>query len=386
MNVRTHSHRNTPREARGFSLVELLLALALGLVVVAGIVQLFVGNQQSYAVLTGQARLQENGRFALEFISRASRSAGFLGCIQEPETLVRGLTGGWNLIPEVDVTRPVQAFDSTGVSTWSPSLSTLPRSETVDTNVRFADMGIDSRLIAPGTDVLVLRGIRGGGTELAEVLQPDGAPVIVATGGETDIAPDDIVMIANCEQAAVVRATDVEIAGDEATLSLDIGVVGGLPSGPGAALYQNSASVVGPTGSVPFTLSFLGRSYSEDTLVGAIESNFFFIAPGLGEDQAGDAPLALWQKTGTAAPVELVQGIENLQVLFGIDTTLTDGIPSANRYVTAGAIGTTADDLRSIVAIRVTVTANSVDAVEDGEPLRRTFTKTLLVRNANPEV
>jgi type IV pilus assembly protein PilW len=382
MNIRTHARRN----ATGFSLIELLLALTLGLVVVSGIVQLFVGNQQTYAILTGQARMQENGRFALEFISRSARSAGFLGCAQDPETLVRGLTGGWNLIPEVDVTRPVQAFDSTGVSTWSPVLTTLPRSETIDTNVRFADAGIDTRLIAPGTDVLVLRGLRGGGTQLAETLQPDGTPLVVAPEGETDIAADDIVMIANCEQAAVVRVTDVDVSGDEASLSLAIGGVGGLPSGPGEALYRNAASVVGPTGSIPFTLSFLGRSYSEDALVGVVESSFFYVAPGLGEDDQGDAPLALWQKTGTAAPVELVQGIENLQVLYGIDTTLTDGIPSANRYVTPGSIGSTADALRPVVSLRVTITANSVDAVDDGEPLRRTFTKTLLVRNANPEV
>ena len=38
------------------------------------------------------------------------------------------------------------------------------------------------------------------------------------------------------------------------------------------------------------------------------------------------------------------------------------------------------------MALRVAVTANSVDAVtEDGNPLSRTFTKTILLRNANPE-
>ncbi|MEZ5595958.1 MAG: hypothetical protein R3E84_06125 [Pseudomonadales bacterium] len=37
----------------------MLLALALGLVVTAGIVQLFVGNNQTYTVLQGQSRLQE---------------------------------------------------------------------------------------------------------------------------------------------------------------------------------------------------------------------------------------------------------------------------------------------------------------------------------------
>ena len=381
MNTQRQIHRPRARAA-GFSLVELLLALALGLVVVTGIVQLFVGNSQTYSVLSGQARMQENGRFALEFIARAARSAGFLGCTREPEALVRGLAGGWNLIPEVDVTRPVMGYDGAGSSSWSPPLTTLPRSESIDTNVRFAGRGIDTRLIAPGTDVLVFRGLRGTATHLAAVLQPDGTPVVVAPDDDPGIVADDIVMIANCEQAAVVRVTDVSAGGGEATLQLGIGPIGGLPSGPGEALYRNAATVVSPTGSVPFTLSFIGRSYGEDTLVGAVESNFFFVAPGLGEDSTGAAPLALWQKTGTAAPVELVQGIEDLQVQFGIDTTLNDGVPNATRYVTAGNV----PDPSQIVTVRVSITANSVDAVQDGQRLRRTFTKTLLVRNANPEL
>jgi type IV pilus assembly protein PilW len=368
--------------AAGFSLVELLLALALGLVVVTGIVQLFVGNSQSYAVLNGQARMQENGRFALEFIARAARSAGFFGCAQEPQSLVRGLTGGWNLIPEVDVTRPVMGFDGNAGGGWTPALTTLPRSEAVDTNVRFAGMGIDTRVIQPGTDVLVFRGVRAGGARLAEVLQPTGTPVIAAPGGESPIAPDDIVVVANCEQAAVVRVTDVDVAGNRAELALAPGAVGGLPVGPGEALYRNATTVVSPTGPIPFTLSFIGRAYGEDAIVSPVESNFFFIAPGLGVADDGQPPMALWQKVGTAAPVELVQGIEDLQVLFGIDTTLTDGVPNANRYVTAGNV----PDVAQIVSVRVSVTANSVDAVDGGERLRRTLSKTLLVRNSNPEL
>jgi type IV pilus assembly protein PilW len=318
----------------------------------------------------------------MDFIARSARSAGFLGCARDPENLVRGLTGSWNLIPEVDITRPVMGFDSTGPSSWSPALTTLPRSETVDTNVRFDDMGIDTRLIEPGTDVLVFRGAREPGVQLAEVLQPTGTPVIAAPDGESPIEPDDIVVISSCEQAAVVRVTDVDVAGDEATLQIAQGQIGGLPSGPGETLYRNAANVLSPTGTIPFTLSFVGRSYGEDTIVSPIESSFFFIAPGLGLDNTGEAPLALWQKLGTAAPVELVQGIEDLQVLFGIDTTLNDGIANANRYVTAPNV----PDLAQIVSVRVTVTANSVDAVDDGERLRRTFTKTFLVRNANPEL
>jgi type IV pilus assembly protein PilW len=372
--------------AAGFSLIELMLALALGLIVVTGIVQLFVGNSQTYAMLNGQARMQENGRFALEFIARAARSAGYFGCAQEPANLVRGLTGGWGLVPEVDVTRPVMGFDGNAGGTWSPVLTTLPRTEAVNTNVRFAGRGIDTRLIAPGTDVLVFRGVRSPGARLAEVLQPTGNPVIAAPDEQSPIAEDDIVVIANCQQAAVVRVTDVAVtgSGDEATatLALATGQVADLPSGPGEPLFRNADTVLSPTGSIPFTLSFLGQSYGEDTIVSPVESSFFFIAPGLGVANDGEPPLALWQKIGTAAPVELVQGIEDLQVLFGIDTTLNDGVANANRYVTAANI----PDVSQVVSVRVSVTANSVDTVDGDQRLRRAFSKTLVLRNSDPEL
>ena len=61
-------------------------------------------------------------------------------------------------------------------------------------------------------------------------------------------------------------------------------------------------------------------------------------------------------------------------------------VANANEYVTADDLGFDPVDLSQVVALRVSVTANSVDAVtEDGNPLRRTFTKTIVLRNANPE-
>jgi len=368
------------RQGAGFSLIELLLALALGLVVVAGVVQLFVGNSQTYAVLSGQARMQENGRFALEFIARAVRSAGYIGCAPARQNVLRGLTGEWRLIPEVDLTWPVRGFDGDPGGAWTPPLTGLPRSEKIDTNVRFAGMGIDTRLIVPGTDVLVLGGVRAPGARLTEVLSPTGNPVIAAPDGVAPIVPDDVVVIADCAQAAVVRVTDVTVAGDVATLELAIGQVAGLASGPGEPLYRNAATVLSGTGSAPFTLSLAGLSYGDGTTISAVERSFFFIAPGLGADSTGATPRALWQKIGTAAPVELVQGVEDLQVLYGIDGTPNDRTVNVSQYVTAANVtGST-----HIVALRASVTASSIDAVNAGAGLQRTFSRTIRVRNALP--
>jgi hypothetical protein len=72
-----------------------------------------------------------------------------------------------------------------------------------------------------------------------------------------------------------------------------------------------------------------------------------------------------------------------MQVLYGIDTTLTDDISNPNQYVVAAAV----PDPRQVVSIRVTLTVNSIDEVtEDNDTLTRTFSKTILVRNANPQL
>ena len=62
----------------GLSLIELMVAMALGLFLLAGIVQVFLGSKQSFNVIHTQTHMQENGRFAMEFIAQSLKNAGYL--------------------------------------------------------------------------------------------------------------------------------------------------------------------------------------------------------------------------------------------------------------------------------------------------------------------
>lgn len=66
-----------PRSQKGLSLIELLVGLALGLVLMVGVLQVFLASRQTYASNEAMSRLQENGRFALEFIANSARLAGY---------------------------------------------------------------------------------------------------------------------------------------------------------------------------------------------------------------------------------------------------------------------------------------------------------------------
>jgi type IV pilus assembly protein PilW len=70
--------RRRPRQAaRGFSIIEMLVAMTIAMVLTVVISQLFLTSKQTYGTQEEQARMQENGRFALELLARELRQAGF---------------------------------------------------------------------------------------------------------------------------------------------------------------------------------------------------------------------------------------------------------------------------------------------------------------------
>lgn len=68
---------------RGMSLVELLVAMVLSVFVIGTVITIFVGSKQSYQLHESLSRIQENGRYALQVLGRDIRLAGHLGEIQE---------------------------------------------------------------------------------------------------------------------------------------------------------------------------------------------------------------------------------------------------------------------------------------------------------------
>ncbi|PCI20615.1 MAG: hypothetical protein COB62_04440 [Piscirickettsiaceae bacterium] len=67
------------KKQSGLTLVELMVAMVIGLLLMAGVLQVFTANQQTYRVTENLSRVQENGRFAVDIINRFVRKAGFKG-------------------------------------------------------------------------------------------------------------------------------------------------------------------------------------------------------------------------------------------------------------------------------------------------------------------
>jgi type IV pilus assembly protein PilW len=68
------------KASRGFTLVELMIALVLGLVLLGGVIGVFLSNQTTNRVNNELASLQSSARLAFQLMSQDIRSAGFAGC------------------------------------------------------------------------------------------------------------------------------------------------------------------------------------------------------------------------------------------------------------------------------------------------------------------
>ena len=343
-----------------------MIAAALGIVLVAAVVQLFAGSSRGNAALAGQALLQESARHAVALLSRSARNAGYLGCGGR-DGLVNALNGTWRGIVEFDMSRPVEGFDGRGAN-WVPDIGILPT--TGGSSLAVAGNRIDTDELRPDSDIVVFRRLEASERPLARslstVLDPvtgEGDDPRVTVDEGLAFETDDFVVISDCRQSALFRIGAINTVGRVATLS--------RPSagGPFANRARHSLS--------PDDEPFGGGAGPEGAGVRRVVTEIYFVARGAGLNNRDETVWSLWRKTGADRPAELVQGVDDLQVLFGVDLTPGDRVDAPNRYLPPGQVG--ANPIRTVHFV---ATVSSVDSVlAHDRVLRRSFPWTVALRN-----
>src|SRR6056297_957172 len=151
----------------GFSLVELMVAITLGLLLTAGMIQLFSSSKLTFQTNDALARVQENGRYALEVLKRELREAGTSGfCAGRLDInnhLREDCSGGGEDF--FDPNRAVTGweFGGTGSNDNYTILEDLDPDSTSGGNWESSATSGSSLpsdlqgLVAPGSDVLIVR-------------------------------------------------------------------------------------------------------------------------------------------------------------------------------------------------------------------------------------
>ena len=101
----------------GLSLIELMIAISLGIFITGGMINLFVSSKQSYRLNENMSRLQENTNFAISFIERDIRMTDYRACVTE-DRLNNAISGTDN---NTAVDTIINGTDTISLS-WQPNL------------------------------------------------------------------------------------------------------------------------------------------------------------------------------------------------------------------------------------------------------------------------
>jgi type IV pilus assembly protein PilW len=170
--------RHTKTSQSGFTLVELMIAMVLGLIVAGGVVQIFVQGRQSYRVDQQVAGMQDEARFALDEMSRDLRMASFLGESLVPATVGQapGLAVATDCGPAGQPNWVLGLSDA--VTNEINTLSTVDNATGATANAGFSC--INAAEVRANTDVVGVKRVLGDGTPLANL--QDGTTYIRTNG------------------------------------------------------------------------------------------------------------------------------------------------------------------------------------------------------------
>lgn len=76
MKMRNHGHI-IHKHQRGFTLLEVFIAIVIGLILMAGVLEIFLHSKTTYNLSSSLSQLQENGRFIENYLVRIVRLAGY---------------------------------------------------------------------------------------------------------------------------------------------------------------------------------------------------------------------------------------------------------------------------------------------------------------------
>lgn len=344
----------------GFGIIELMVAVAISLLLLAGVVTMFLGSKQSYETTERLSRIQENGRYALDQIVDDLRASGFQGCAKpNPATTRANDYAVSTLAPDPDPAAqvmwnlpvPVQGYDASGTGIWTPALDPAI---TTPANTAPASVSDVIALHVPARDAVALH------LTAAQVSGAD--PLQVGVVAPAPLANGDTAMISDCAARAWFQVTTY--AG---------GVVTHTQSGA-----NQSADLQHP--------------FNRGAEIVKVTTVIYYIRPSTADATVN----SLWRKTA-AGTEELAEGIERLEVQYGVDNVGGDG--RVDQYVDAGAVGVA--NWADVISVRVALLARSMDAygtdldratyvlLDRAAPVgpfndrfqRRVFTTTVALRN-----
>lgn len=313
MRARLSARQNTFQQ--GFSLVELMVAMLIGLILIAGVIQIFLGSNQTYRFTEGSSRVQENARFALDTLQRELRMAGYRGCTRNITSWLDVPAGSsWE---DLIGGAPVTGWEATGSAPGNQL--DLPATAGWANGTAAAVPATIPTARLPGSDILVINA--GQVLDLQATATQNASSAEISLTSANNLAGD-----------AIVLAIAGDCSGGDLWQKQNAPNSTNLSRGSGGA----------PGNTAPQSTPF-ANLHGEETQFLAFRSTAYYLA----SNPAGQPALyrVRLDPAGGAAE-EVVEGVESMQVLYGVDL---NGNRQVDEYRTALQV----TDWQQVVSVRV---------------------------------
>lgn len=342
---------------RGLSLIELMISIALGLMLMAGVVQMFLSTKSSYTVQQSLSRIQETGRMAMEFIGHDLRMASVVGCVR----MHTPQKSDPNVVDPVPVSKGGLHKD------FLVGLRGYDKPADLDSSVKLNE-ALGTMVPAEESGILVIRGAMERGFPLVEDSGINSLKVHIGSASLVDncvegLCKDGVAVVSDCAKGRIFSPSGLAAAGDQLTIThSDVWDIAASDTN----LYKARPEVM---------------VYPMQTIV-------YFVAPGVSGEPS------LWQRIDRQNALELIQGVERIRFTYRVD--------NATNYVPAKDVS--AAEWREVNAVRVDLVvrgseANALDEVQTytfpgdagvttptDRRLRQLFSNTFLLRSRNNQL
>lgn len=314
------SRGGTPAQ-QGFSLIELMIAITLGLLIMAGMLVVFANTSATRNEIDRTNRQIENGRYAMELLRDDVQLAGFFGEIDIASLTYAGALPDLCSTTLLERTWPAGGtpglllMHTQGINDFDASLSTaLDSCPTIKSAVK------------TGTDVILVRRVK-------TCFAGAGCDTLAALAGKP------VMQISFCTAPTVPSASTIK------THAL------ALLGTAGEFVHMNN-SAVGTLCTVTAAL----RPYV---------IYLYFVGTYNGKDNV--LMRAQLRLNGTATDMTdvtpLVDGIDNMQLDYGVDTT---GDGNADVYFPSVALPVMAvADWQNVVSVKINLLARNTEVSQD---------------------
>lgn len=325
------------RSAKGFSLVELMIAVVLGLLVAGAALTIFISNRETYRAADSLGRIQENLRTSFELMARDVREAGANPCAND--------------IPVANV------LNNPAASWW--------------TDFGAGVMGYESGTVVPGVPTGTGAGQRKAGTDAIElksgvdssirvVVKMPEPSANIEVNSTVGLQNNDIIMICDFNQASIMQVTQTPAglkvqhnsgAGNPGNCTKHLGYPVVCTNGAG-----NSPYLYGPNAVIAVYRAsqwYVGNNGRNGSSLYRRSLRLTGAAPGIAAD-------------------EIVEGVRDMQIEYLVDGT---------DYRLASAV----PDWSRVSAVKLTLVMEGSENVgTDGNVLDRTLEHTVALRNRTP--